>query len=95
MEYPLMTNIPCPKCKRELEYVYEPTVVHHIKSKDLPQSKKFIPVYYQDQLWYYRRSPKNTRKAQIKALHKSIADSKSSVKIMHKADFRGMIRSEE
>ena len=64
--YLTITN-PCPKCNRKLKYIYKPTTTHNIEQKDLPQSQKFVPVYYQDQLWYWRRSPKNTKKAVIKA----------------------------
>ena len=61
----------CPKCDRKLKYIYEPDKTHHIEQRDLPKSQKFIPIYYQDQLWYYRRSPKNTKEAKKEALLKT------------------------
>ena len=66
----------CQKCGKE--------TLKTIKQKnatslevDLPQSKKFIPIYYQDNFWYYRRSPRNTKKEKIKALAKKLNNRKS------------------
>ena len=57
----------CTKCENEKITNITPSWKIII---DLPQSKKFIPIYYQDKLWYYRRSARNTKKAKIKALSK-------------------------
>ena len=69
VEHFLTIRTPCPKCGKKLKYLYEPVKTHHIEKEDLPLSTRFIPIYYQDQLWYFRRSPRNTKKAQLKALH--------------------------
>jgi DNA-directed RNA polymerase subunit RPC12/RpoP len=67
----------CPKCEKETLKKIKQKNILSLKKEDLPQSKKFIPIYYNDQLWYYRRSPKNTKKAIIKSLAKQFNGKKS------------------
>lgn len=45
---------------------------HTPENIELPLQTKFKKIYYQDQLWYWRREPKNTRKNKNKAIGKEL-----------------------
>jgi len=76
----------CNKCNSEnltqLQDENSKNAYLSIDDIEVPVQQKFKKIYYQDQLWYWRREPRNATKHKLKELSKKLRENFKKTKDM-------------